>query len=198
MRTRNLDEAIDEVSKVYCPHAIEVVGPARNINAVLEVTHPTSQPLVGLSYSTAVKIDAGNFLHLFLMMHCARGSASTKQEHRSAEWRRGQTMPFSAGFDTKLHFDQAFAQKSMRLDQDKLQTLCARWLGRPPAEPLRFALRPFSEEFERFWQRTLRYIHPFAEGGLAQSKSAKAALDEYLLTYPTASVRRRGQRRSQG
>jgi hypothetical protein len=65
MRTRNLDEAIDAVSKVYCPHAIEIVGPARNINAVLEVAHPTSQPLVALSYSTAVKIDAGNFPRLF-------------------------------------------------------------------------------------------------------------------------------------
>ena len=27
MRTRNLDEAIDAVSKVYCQHTVEVVGP---------------------------------------------------------------------------------------------------------------------------------------------------------------------------
>jgi hypothetical protein len=46
MRTRNLDEAIHAVSKVYCPHAIEIGGPARNVNAVLEVAHLTSQPLV--------------------------------------------------------------------------------------------------------------------------------------------------------
>jgi AraC-like DNA-binding protein len=182
MRTRNLDEAIDAVSKVYCSHAIEVVGPTRNINAVLEVTHLTSQPLVKLSYSTAVRIDAGNFPHLFLMTHCARGSASTTQEHRSAEWRSGQTMPFSAGFDTTLRFDQDFAQKTVRLDQDKLQTLCARWLGRPLEQPLRFALRPFSEEFERFWQCTLHYIHDLGDGGFAPTRSAKRAFDEYLLT----------------
>src|SRR5271170_3553568 len=74
MRTRNLDEAIDAVSKVYCPHAIEIVGPARNIDAVVEVAHPKSHPLVAPSHSTAVKIDAGNLPQLFLMMHCARGS----------------------------------------------------------------------------------------------------------------------------
>jgi AraC-like DNA-binding protein len=182
MRTRNLDEAIDAVSKVYCPHAIKVVGPARNINAVLEIAHPTSQPLVWLSYSTAVDIDAGNFPELFLMMHCARGSASTTQEYRSAEWRSGQTMPFSAGFDTKLRFDRAFAQNSVRLDQDKLETLCARWLGRPLEQPLRFALRPFSQEFEQFWQHTLRYIHALGDSGYAPTGSAKAAFDEYLLT----------------
>jgi hypothetical protein len=58
MRTRNLDEAIDAVSKVCCPHAIEVVGRSRNINAVLHVSHAASRPLSG-SHSIAVKIDAG-------------------------------------------------------------------------------------------------------------------------------------------
>lgn len=71
MRTRNLDEAIDAVTKVYCPHTVEVVCRARDIDAFLEVKHSTFQPLVGLSYSTAVNIDAQNFSRLFLMMHCA-------------------------------------------------------------------------------------------------------------------------------
>jgi AraC-like DNA-binding protein len=182
MRTRNLDEAIDAVSKVYCPHTIEVTGPARNIDAVLEVTHQTSQPLVELSYSASVKIDAENFRHLFLMMHCSRGSASTIQEGCSAEWRNGQTLPFSAGFDTRLWFDRAFAQKSIRLDQDKLETLCARWLGRPLDQPLRFALHPFSQELEQIWRRTLSYLWSADEGGLPLAAPASAAFDEFLLT----------------
>jgi len=134
MRTRNLDEAIDAVSKVYCPHTVEVVGPVGEVDALLEVAHPTSQPLVSLSYSVPVKIDALNFSRLFLMMHCARGAAATTQAHRSAEWRQGQTMPFSAGLDTKLWFDRAFLQRSVRLDIDKLEAHCARWLGHPLEE----------------------------------------------------------------
>jgi len=39
MRTRNLDKAIDALSRAYYPHAIEIVGAARNINALLEVSH---------------------------------------------------------------------------------------------------------------------------------------------------------------
>src|SRR5262245_16970267 len=68
MRTRNLDEAIEAVSKVYCPHTVEVVGPVVEIDAFLEVAHPTSQPLVTLSYDAPVKINAQNFSRLFLMM----------------------------------------------------------------------------------------------------------------------------------
>jgi AraC-like DNA-binding protein len=182
MRTRNLDEAIDAVTKVYCPHTIQVAGPARDLDAVLEVTRVTSQPLVELSYGVPVKIDAGNFPRLFLMMHCARGSAATSQEDQSAEWRRGQTVPFSAGFDTQLWFDRAFVQKSVRLDVDKLESLCARWLGHPLEHPLRFALRPFSEDFERIWQRTLSYLWSSEEGGLPLTGAARAAFDEFLLT----------------
>lgn len=182
MRTRNLDEAIDAVSKVYCPHTVEVVGPVGEIDALLEVAHPTSQPLVSLSYSVPVKIDALNFSRLFLMMHCARGAAATIQEHRSAEWSLGQTMPFSAGFDTKLWFDRAFLQRSVRLDVDKLEAQCARWLGHPLEEPLRFALRPFSDELEEIWRRTLSYVWSSEERGLPLGAAAKSAFDEYLLT----------------
>jgi AraC-like DNA-binding protein len=182
MRTRNLDEAIDAVSKVYCPHTVEVVGPVGQIDALLEVAHPTSQPLVSLSYSVPVKIDALNFSRLFLMMHCACGAAATTQGSRSAEWSQGQTMPFSADFDTKLWFDRAFLQRSVRLDIDKLETQCARWLGHTLEEPLRFALRPFSNELEEIWRRTLSYLWCSGERVLPLGPAAKSAFDEYLLT----------------
>jgi AraC-like DNA-binding protein len=182
MRTRNLDEAIDAVSKVYCPHTVEVVGPVGDIDALLEVAHPTSQPLVSLSYSVPVKIDALNFSRLFLMMHCARGTAATTQGRRSAEWSQGRTMPFSAGFDTRLWFDRAFLQRSLRLDIDKLEAQCARWLGHPLEEPLRFALRPFSDDLEEIWHRTLSYLWSSDERGLPLGTAAKSAFDEYLLT----------------
>lgn len=182
MRTRNLDEAIDAVTKVYCPHTVEVVGQPRDIDAALEVKHSTFQPLVSLSYSAPVEIDAQNFSGLFLMMRCARGAASTIQEHRTSEWRAGQTMPFSANFDTKLSFDRAFLQESVRLDMDRLEMLCARWLGRPLEERLRFELRPFSDDLEQIWRRTLSYVWSAEEGGLPLAGAAKAVLDEYLLT----------------
>ncbi len=49
MRTRNVDEAIEAVSKVYCPHSISVTGRAAGIDSVLEIIQPGPQPLVYLS-----------------------------------------------------------------------------------------------------------------------------------------------------
>jgi AraC-like DNA-binding protein len=158
-----------------------VTGPARDVDAVLDVTHASAQPLVSLSYSAPVEIDAGDFSRLFLMMHCARGGASATQEQMSIAWHAGQTMPFSAGFETRLRFDPAFLQRSVRLDPDKLESLCARWLGHPLEEPLRFALRPFSADFERIWQSTLSYLWSIETSGLRLTGRARAAFDEYLL-----------------
>jgi AraC-like DNA-binding protein len=182
LRTRNLDEAIDAVTRVYCPHTVEVVGRTHDIDAFLKVTHSTFQPLVGLSYSAPVKIDAQNMSRLFLMMQCVGGAATTTQERRTANWKTGQIMPFSANFDTKLWFDRAFVQKSVRLDMDRLEAQCARWLGHPLEERLRFELRPFSDDFERLWQRTLAYGWSSEPNRLPLAGAAKATLDEYLLT----------------
>lgn len=180
MRTSDLEEAIEAVTKVLCPHRIEVAGRGRTIDAVLKVARPTTQPLVELSYGAAVKIETG--MRLSLMMHCSRGSALASQENRSGEWRRGQTMPFSAGLETALLFDETCVQRSVALDASMLETHCARWLGRPLMQPLQLSLRPFSDELERVWQRTLSYLWSNDEGALPLSDVAKAAFDEYLVT----------------
>jgi hypothetical protein len=41
MRTRHLDEVIDAVSSVSCPHPVEGLGPARDIDALGSIA-PTS------------------------------------------------------------------------------------------------------------------------------------------------------------
>src|SRR5215468_6664864 len=91
-------------------------------------------------------------------------------------------MPFSADLDTKLWFDRAFLQRSVRLDTERLEMQCARWLGHPLEEPLRFAVRPFSSDLEEIWRRTLSYLRCNGERILPLGPAAKSAFDEYLLT----------------
>jgi hypothetical protein len=49
LRTANLDHAIEAVTAVYCPHKIEVGGAVREVNAFLEVAHPTNQQLLSIT-----------------------------------------------------------------------------------------------------------------------------------------------------
>src|SRR3977135_1229173 len=124
LRTSDLAEAIAAVSRIYCPHEVEIRGSNRGVNAELEGIHGGIQPVVGLRYSTPVRIDAGDFRQLMLMMTCVDGSATVVQQGSRATWRRGQTLPLSPGLSTQLDFDGRFAQTSVRLDIERLETLC--------------------------------------------------------------------------
>src|SRR5580700_10256291 len=122
MRTRNLDEATAAVTKVYCPHTTEIIGRKHALDIILDVERNKHVPLIRLSFNVPIKVDAQDFSHLFLMMHCSNGSACARQGTAMAEWRQGQTVPFSADIETRLRFDGAFVQRSIRLDLDKLES----------------------------------------------------------------------------
>src|SRR3981081_268401 len=102
LRTSDLAEAIDAVSRIYCPHEVEVRGSNRGVNAVLEVIHGGIQPIVSLRYSTPVKIDAGDFRHLMLMMTCVDGSATAGGPGFRVTWDLGPTLPHPPRLPTHL------------------------------------------------------------------------------------------------
>ena len=182
MRTKDVDEAIEAVSQVYCAHEIKIGARVREVSLDLRVAQAGAQSLVALSYGAPVSIDAGNFSDLFLIKHCERGAAVATQDCQSVEWAVGQTVALSAGRSTQLEFDATFAQKSVKIDAEKLSALCARLIGHPLDAPLTFALKPFTPEFEQVWRRTLAYVWPSDQQGLAVGPTSDRAFDEYLCT----------------
>ena len=186
LRTSDLAEAIEAVSRIYCPHEVEVRGSNRGVNAVLEVIHGGIQPIVSLRYSTPVKIDAGDFRHLMLMMTCVDGSATAAQQDFRVTWHRGQTLPQSPGLSTQLDFDSRFAQTSVRLDFERLETLCSRWLNSPLDRPLRFELRPFSAGLETAWAQAVALIQTYERMTIVLPQAAAASLDEFMLSLVLA------------
>ncbi len=186
LRTSDLGETIDAISCIYCPHEVEVRGSNRGVAAVLEVIHGGIQPIVGLRYSTPVRIDAGDFRQLMLMMTCVDGSATAVQQRSSATWHRGQTLPQSPGLSTQLDFDSRFAQTSVRLDIERLEMLCSRWLNFPLDRPLRFELRPFSAELETAWAQAVALIQTYERMTIVLPQAAAASLDEFMLSLVLA------------
>jgi AraC-like DNA-binding protein len=182
MRTRNLDEATAAVTKVYCPHTTEIIGRKHALDIILDVERNKHVPLIRLSFNVPIKVDAQDFSHLFLMMHCSNGSACARQGTAMAEWRQGQTVPFSADIETRLRFDGAFVQRSIRLDLDKLESACARWLGYPLKQRLRFALQPFSPTMEAVWQRALAVLWSSEDHGFPLAEATRMAFDDFLLS----------------
>jgi len=182
LRTSDLAEAIDAVSRIYCPHEVQIRGSNHGVTAALEVIHGGIQPVVGLRYSAPVGIDAGDFRHLMLIMTSVDGSATVAQQDSRATWRRGQTLPVSPGRSTQLEFDGRFAQTSVRLDIERLERLLSRWLNSPLERPLRFELRPFSAELETAWAQAVALILAYERMNIVLPEAAARSLDEFMLS----------------
>src|SRR3982074_101699 len=105
LRTSDLSEAVDAVSRVYCPHEIEIRGSSRRDITTLEGVRGGVQPVIQLMYPSPVRIDAGDFPRLMLMQTCIDGSATVVQGDVRASCRRHQTPPRSPGLPTQNAFD---------------------------------------------------------------------------------------------
>lgn len=185
LRTSDLTEAVDAVSRVYCPHDVRIRGSSHGLTT-LEVIHGGVQPVVGLKYSAPVRIDAGDFPQLMLMQTCLDGSATAIQEGARAVCRPNQTLPLSPGLHTRMDFDARFAQRSVRLDIERLEALCSRWLNFPLDRPLRFELRPFSFELERAWTHAVGLILAYEQMNIVLPQAAAMRFDEFMLSLVLA------------
>jgi AraC-like DNA-binding protein len=182
LTTADLAEAVHVVSEVYCAHEVRIRGGSHGVTSDLEVLRGGAQPVVSLRYSSPVRIEAADFRHLMLVMSCVEGAASALQGSSTASWHKGQTVPFSPDIESRLDFDRAFAQTSVRLDIARIESMCAGRLNHPLDRPLRLELRPFSPELEAAWQGALRLALGYESQGIELPAAAARALDELLLS----------------
>jgi AraC-binding-like domain len=170
------------VTATSSSRVMKIRGRGPGALATLEVIHGGFQPVVDLRYSMPVRIDAGDFRRLMLIQTCLEGSGTAVQGDARAAWRRGQTLPLSPGLNTQLEFDGRFAQRAVRLDIDRLESLCSRLINAPLDRPLRFELRPFSSNLETAWEQAVRLMSSYEQMNIVLPQPAARSLDEFLLS----------------
>lgn len=178
-RTQDLDEAMSMVRSVYCPHSLALGSGQRSISTQLSVTQGHQTPIVQLAYGADVVVDAGNFDDIFLIMQCLSGWGKVRQGNDCGQWSVGDILPVSTNRSTRFDFTAQFEQISIRPDKQRLQNLCASWLGHPLERDLRFELRPFTAELRQSWGAASNLLMR-SEAQLPQA--AQQSLEEALFT----------------
>lgn len=181
IRSADIRQVMDVVSRVYCPHELTLRNGGRNSHSSLEVIRGGDQPIVALRYGTPISVET-DFRGLMLIQTCLEGGAVMAQGDASTNCHRDQTVPLSPGIGSTLQFDANFAQRSVRLDIAKIEALCARRIGAPLDRPLRFEFRPFSGELEQAWTQAVSLLVNYERNGVDLPKAASTHLDEFLLT----------------
>ena len=182
IHSSNRADLAPAVSEVYCPHtaafrSIRAAPPAR-----FEVILPGVQPVIELSYGVPAKVDAGRFPRLMLMQSCLEGTGTACQERIVVDCRSGQTVPLSPGLGTQLEFDARFAQRSVRLDVERMETLCSQMINHPLDAPLRFTLHPFSTQLEKAWSHAVGLLMAYDDMCVTLPSAATTRFDEFMAS----------------
>jgi AraC-like DNA-binding protein len=178
----NRADLLRAVSEVYCPHTAAFRSTRAAPPARFEVIRPGMQPVAELRYGMPAKVDAGKFPRLMLMQSCLEGTGTACQENVTADCRSGQTLPLSPGRSTQLEFDARFAQRSVRLDVERVEALCSRMVSHPLDAPLRFELRPFSNQLEKAWSHAVGLVMTYDDMNVTLPPAAVTSFDEFLIS----------------
>ena len=73
-------------------------------------------------------------------------------------------------------------RQAQRVDLDQLERMAGRWLGHPLDVPIRFVLRPFTEELDHAWQQATQLIVAASGVGCSLPEAALKSLDEFMLS----------------
>jgi AraC-like DNA-binding protein len=186
LTSTNLDEIAQEVGRVYCPHDTKFERTRGAAPGLFEIRHTGHQPVSELRYGVRAKVDAGEFPGLMLMHTCLDGSGLAHQQGASVTLRKGETLPMSAGLRTQLEMDARFAQRSVRLDIDRLEAQCARMLNHPLDRQLRFELRPFAPSLERIWAGAVDLLYSYSNLNVSLPAASAASFDEFVISLVLA------------
>ncbi|MBX6966155.1 AraC family transcriptional regulator [Alcaligenes faecalis] len=179
-RTRDLDEAIGQVSRVYAAHDLRL---SRRVSRPFDMRlgvldAQTAGCVVNLRYDADVMVDAADLPGLYLIMTCMAGQGSVRQGSSESAWASGITLPVSANVRTDFHFGEGFDQLSFRPDVQVLSKLCSDWLGRPLECPVRFRLSPFSTELSAAWNQAVQML--VVADKISLQPAVQASLSEFL------------------
>lgn len=182
LSSTNLDELAGAVSAIYCRNTTVFARSRTAVRGLFETRYAGTQPVVDLRYGVRAKVDAGEFPRLMLIRTCLDGSGLARQQGVSIVLRKGETVPMSAGLSTQVEIDACFAQRSVKLDIDRVEAQCARMLSHPLDAGLRFALRPFSASLEKAWGEAVNLMTAYANMNVTLPNASAASLDEFVIS----------------
>ncbi|MEJ0086759.1 MAG: helix-turn-helix transcriptional regulator [Pseudomonadota bacterium] len=182
LRSFDLENLAQAVGRVYCPHKTQFKRTRGAVPGVFGIRQPGLQPVVDLRYGARAKVDAGEFPRLMLMRTCIEGGGVATQQGVTVALRPGETLPMSADLRTHVELDAHFAQRSVKLDIDRVEEHCARILNRPLDRGLRFELRPFSPSLEKAWTEAVGLVVRYANMNLVLPAASAASLDEFMIS----------------
>ncbi len=183
-RTSDLEEARDQVGKIFCPHRLELVRGHR-LDAVQNAASVGDVRLSFLSYGGAVEIVSRPLKTFYLVQIPMAGGADVTVGSQSVVSTPSLASVLSPDERIWMRWSARSLQFDVYFDRHALERRLRAMLGDGDGEPLRFGLRmELGTEAARSWLRLVTLLHEEFErkGVLLRQPLAAAQLEDLLMT----------------
>lgn len=182
--TIDLDEAREQVGRIYCPHRLELVR-GHSLDAFQNAASVGDVRLSCLSYGGAVEIVPRPLETFYLVQIPLAGGAEIRAGSQSIVSTPSLATVLSPGEPIWMRWSAQSTQLDVYFDRGALERRLEAILGEPIREPLRFRLgMELGTEAGRGWLRLVSLFRDELEreGMLLREPLATAQLEDLLMT----------------
>lgn len=179
--TAEVDEARQQVARVFCDHRLQPRHRARRLDAWQNMARLGSISVGAMSYGADVEIDPGELGDFYLLMLPYSGSAAIRHGRQEAEGGLACGAILGPEDPTVMQWTADCAKLMLRIDREALERQLSNMLGGAPVPHIRFDLAmPLSGRGAQWWGM-LRLLMDSLDGPEAMPNALATSLHESLL-----------------
>lgn len=179
--TSAVDEARDQVAKVYCDHLLDPVGSTREIGAWQNVVRLDSISVGAMSYGADVDISPGRLGGFYLLMLPYAGAADIEHGSRRATVTAKCGALLNPDDPTRMRWSADCSKIMVRIDRQALERQLSRMLEGAPVKHIVFDLATTMDGAMARWWRVVRLLIEDLDASAHARHSLAASLHESLL-----------------
>ncbi|MCP3802683.1 AraC family transcriptional regulator [Allokutzneria sp. A3M-2-11 16] len=182
-RTRDLDAFREQITRSFCPHRVDLIGPGARLDARQHGMQLGRVALHHIDYGARVRVRAEAIDGFFAVQIPQAGSGVIRCGQREVVMSVDRGSVPGPTDDVDMVLDGGTPQLVVRLDREAVESRLHQLLGRPPRGVLRFDLGvDLTRPEVRAWLAQLRWARAELERGATPSPLVAEHLEQSLIT----------------
>lgn len=155
VHSRERDHAREEISRIFSPHRLEVVGPAQDLEVRVRGWELSSMLLADIGHGAEVLVRPGRLESYYEINIPVRGATVTSHGRDEIESTPGRAVVLSPTEPSSMRWSEDCTQIAIKISRAALDRAIEAVLGVPPEETVRFQVGlDLTSETGRTWART--------------------------------------------
>jgi AraC-like DNA-binding protein len=155
VRSRDRDQAREEISRIFSPHGLEIVGPTEDLDVRVRGWELSSMMLADIGHGTEVLVRPGRLESYYEINIPLRGTTVTSHGHDEIESTPGRAVVLSPTEPSTMRWSSDCTQIAIKINRAALDRAIEAVVGVPPDETVRFQVGlDLTDDSGRTWART--------------------------------------------